>query len=192
MNLERWMCWDKDGRTRTLLVPAGKQDVTVDGLTFSVFDDERLKSSALAFSLAIARTSANPHRRRFERVALSFSPNVAEGKQLAGDGEEGTLLLHYSELFSTWASLVEGVGLTVETMEEVEFGRIAITLSAANASVQSDHATALALLAVALDELALQRGLVAKGTRIDAVTPPSFAAVGQWGVHLAKAPVAEQ
>lgn len=192
MQLARWVFWDAQQQTRTILVDAAKDAVRVDGQTLRVDERETLACDALLFPLAIARSSPPEAVRTFEHVVLSFAPSVAADKAIGSEAEAPPLLLHYGELLATWAALCPRVGLALESIEAVEFGRVRVALAPASNAGQADAVTALALLAVALEELCAQRGLVANGMRVDSIVGNEGVGAGHWGVHLAKTVVSAE
>lgn len=186
MQLARWVFWDAHGRPRTILVDAANEATRVEGVTLRVDASETLVSDGLLFPLAIARETPRENVRAFERAVLSFSPAVDAEKAVGREAEGPALLLHYGELLATWAGLCPAVGLSLDAIEAVEFGRVSIALSPSDARQGTDAGVALGLLAVALEELCAQRGLVANGMRLDEVSGDETLVPGHWGIHLAK------
>ena len=195
MRFERWIVPRAGQAERSLLVPEGPREVDLGGGRTAVALGPAIGAASLAqpLRMAIEKSSAplDVSPLAFMPVTLSFSPVLPTPSPSLSD-ESSHVLLHFSELLTTWARLVPEVGAHLVSIEAVEFGRIELRLTASHDDSSGeplawDQGVSLALLAVALDELALQRGLAAKALRLDTASS-TFQAGVAWVAHLALRP----
>ncbi len=186
MALERWIIPQKSGRHRTLLVPEGAVRVQTSGDVEAMADGPAVGAAELAHPLRLARTGTAPAIKRRGPVTLSFSVGAVAGATLPMDDDEdpASRLLHYGELCGAFAAVLSELHLDLVAIEAVDFGRLQIEVDGRHEATR-DVGAALGLAAIALEELATQRGLRANGLRVEQAPHDIAGPKTPWGAHLA-------